>query len=68
MLVLSRKQEEEIIIADTVVVKVLEICGDKVRLGFRAPNNVSILRGELLINIKPTTKEPDTSGVERQTT
>jgi carbon storage regulator len=68
MLVLSRKQEEEIVIADTVVVKVLEICGDKVRLGFRAPNNVSILRRELIIDLKHKSTEPDTSGVERQTT
>jgi carbon storage regulator len=68
MLVLSRKQEEEIIIADTVVVKVLEICGDKVRLGFRAPDNVSILRRELLIDLKRTAEEDKTCGVERPTT
>jgi carbon storage regulator len=66
MLVLSRKQEEEIIIADTVVVKVLEICGDKVRLGFKAPGSVSILRRELIVDLKPANKESESSGMERQ--
>jgi carbon storage regulator len=71
MLVLSRKQEEEIIIAGSVVVKVLEICGDKVRLGFSAPENVNIVRRELLLNLKttPATLHEDTArGLERPTT
>lgn len=47
MLVLSRRPEEKIIIGDTITVMVLEIRGDKVRLGIEAPDNVSIHREEV---------------------
>jgi carbon storage regulator CsrA len=47
MLVLSRKQNEEIIIGDNVCVKVVGVFGNKVRLGISAPTHVAIRRGEL---------------------
>jgi carbon storage regulator CsrA len=47
MLVLSRKQNEEIIIGDNVCIKVVGVFGSKVRLGISAPGHVSIRRGEL---------------------
>jgi len=47
MLVLSRKQNEEIVIGNSVCVKVVGIFGNKVRLGISAPPNVVIRRGEL---------------------
>lgn len=50
MLVLSRKMDQDILIefeGVTAVVKVVEIRGDKVRLGFSAPREVRILRQEL---------------------
>jgi carbon storage regulator len=47
MLVLSRKINESIIIADSIVVTVLRVEGNKVRLGIEAPPNVHILREEL---------------------
>ena len=37
MLVLSRKKDEKIIIGDNITVMVIEIRGDKVRLGIEAP-------------------------------
>ena len=40
MLVLSRKKNETIIINDNITVTVIEIRGDKVRLGIEAPKNV----------------------------
>jgi carbon storage regulator len=46
--VLSRKKEEELIIGDNIRVKVLEICGDRVRLGLTAPDSVIISRSELI--------------------
>ena len=48
MLVLSRKSDEKIIIYDSIVVTVLEIRGDKVRLGIEAPREIPIKRQELL--------------------
>ncbi len=47
MLVLSRKPNESIRIADNIEVVVLEVKHGKVRLGFRCPNDVSILRKEV---------------------
>lgn len=47
MLVLSRKTNESIRIADNIEVVVLEVKHGKVRLGFRCPDDVSILRKEV---------------------
>lgn len=47
MLVLTRKQFERIIIGDAIEVKVLEIRGGKVKLGFQCPPEISIRREEI---------------------
>lgn len=52
MLVLSRKSEESLIINDEIEIKVIEIVGDKVRLGVEAPKNYKILRKELLQTVQ----------------
>ena len=47
MLVLSRKSMERFHIGDNVVVTVLEIHGNKVRIGISAPREIRVLRSEL---------------------
>jgi carbon storage regulator len=47
MLVLSRKKNESIIINDNITVTVIEIRGDKVRLGIEAPKDVTVHRREV---------------------
>ena len=47
MLVLSRKKNESIIINDNITVTVIEIRGDKVRLGIEAPKEVTVHRREV---------------------
>ena len=47
MLVLSRKKNESIIINDNITITVIEIRGDKVRLGIEAPKEVSVHRREV---------------------
>lgn len=47
MLVLSRKQNEEILIGENVSIRVLGVSGNKVRIGIMAPNAVEIRRAEL---------------------
>ncbi len=47
MLVLSRKCNESIIIDGNIVVTVIEVRGDKVRLGIQAPREVPIHRSEI---------------------
>jgi carbon storage regulator len=47
MLVLSRKKNESIVINNDIVVTVVEIRGDKVRLGIVAPKTVPVHRQEV---------------------
>ena len=47
MLVLSRKKNESIVINDNVVITIVEVRGDKVRLGIVAPRDVSVHREEV---------------------
>lgn len=47
MLVLSRQRDESIIIADNIVVTVVDIRGDKVRLGITAPTEIPVHRREV---------------------
>jgi carbon storage regulator len=56
MLVLTRKINESIIIADSIVVTILRIDGGKVRLGIEAPANVHILREELQTRVESTSQ------------
>jgi carbon storage regulator len=47
MLVLSREIGEKIVIGDNITLEVVDIRGDKVRLGFIAPREVSVDREEV---------------------
>lgn len=47
MLILSRKQDEGVMIGDEIEIKIISIDKGSVRLGFKAPNNMLILRSEL---------------------
>ncbi len=47
MLVLSRQRDESIIIGDNIVITVVDIRGDKVRLGIDAPKEVPVHRQEV---------------------
>ena len=44
MLVLSRKKNESIVINDNIMITIVEIRGDKVRLGIEAPRDVPVHR------------------------
>lgn len=52
MLVLSRKRDEKIVINENIVITVVEIRGDKVRLGIEAPSDVSVHRQEVFEAIR----------------
>jgi creatinine deaminase len=47
MLVLSRQRDQTIMIGDDVEISVVDIRGDKVRLGISAPRSVAVHRGEI---------------------
>ena len=52
MLVLSRKRNESVVINDQIIVTVVEVRGDKVRLGIQAPRDVPIHRSEVMAAIQ----------------
>jgi carbon storage regulator len=52
MLVLSRKKNESIVINNDITIVVVEIRGDKVRLGIEAPKEVPVHRREVYDAIK----------------
>jgi carbon storage regulator len=52
MLVLTRKAKQSIMIGDDIEVMVLSNDGTKVRLGIRAPSNVSVHRTEIYLEIQ----------------
>ena len=47
MLVLSRKKNDSIVIADNIVITILDVRGDRVRLGIEAPKTVPIYMQEI---------------------
>ena len=47
MLVLSRRENEQIKLGDSIVVTIVKVTGDRVRLGIEAPSDVLVLRSEL---------------------
>lgn len=47
MLVLSRRLNERIMVGDNIVITIVEIRGDKIRLGIDAPKDVPIHRREV---------------------
>ena len=47
MLVLSRQRDESIVIGDNIVVTIVDIRGDKVRLGIEAPTEIPVHRQEV---------------------
>ena len=52
MLVLSRKKNESVVVSDDVVITVVEIRGDKVRLGIEAPKEMPVHRKEVFDAIR----------------
>lgn len=64
MLVLSRKRGESVVIGNDVTVTVLEVRGDRVKLGFSAPGEVPIHRAEVYQSIENGSRaEEDLRGV-----
>ncbi len=47
MLVLSRQRDQSIIIGDNVVITIVDVRGDKVKLGIEAPREISVHRQEV---------------------
>jgi carbon storage regulator len=64
MLVLSRKKNESIVINDDITIVVVEIRGDKVRLGVEAPKEVPVHRNEVYEAIRRNQHEANDQPTE----
>lgn len=52
MLILSRKKEESIMIGDDIEISVVDIKGDQVKLGIKAPRDIKVYRREVFTAIQ----------------
>ena len=59
MLVLSRKKNESIVIRDDIIITLVDIRGDKVRLGIEAPKEVAVHRREVYDAIKKAEQQQE---------
>ena len=59
MLVLSRQRDESIIIADNIKITIVDIRGDKVRLGIDAPKEIPVHRQEVFDAIQRENDQED---------
>ncbi|MCU1487286.1 MAG: Carbon storage regulator [Actinomycetia bacterium] len=67
MLVLTRRPNQSIMIGGGIVVTVLEVRGDQVRLGIKAPRDVDVHRDEVWAELQQANRAaalPDRSAVE----
>ena len=51
MLALTRKKDEAIMIGDQIEIRIVDIVGDKVRIGISAPKDVKIYREEIYLQV-----------------
>jgi carbon storage regulator len=61
MLVFTRKKDQQVVIDDKIIVTVIDVVGDKVRLGIQAPKEVPVHRREVYdaihtIAVKPVSE------------
>ncbi|TCJ06383.1 carbon storage regulator CsrA [Cytobacillus praedii] len=52
MLVLTRRRNESVILNENIEITILEIDGDQVKIGIKAPKEVEILRKEIRVKIE----------------
>lgn len=62
MLVLSRRPQQSLLIGHDVVVTVLEVNGDTVRIGIKAPADVDIHREEIYRDLQKANREAAAAG------
>lgn len=57
MLALSRKKDESIIINNDIEITILEVKGDQVKIGVKAPKSVPVYRKEIYVQMEESNKE-----------
>ena len=64
MLVLTRRANQSIMIGHEIVVTVLEVRGDQVRLGIKAPRSIDVHREEIFLQLQQANRDAVTSSNE----
>lgn len=64
MLALTRKKNEAIIIDGKIEIKILEVVGDKVKLGISAPREMEIYREEVYVQVLESNQEASHTSAE----
>lgn len=67
MLALSRKINESIMLGNDIEVSILEIKGDQVKIGIKAPKTVPIFRKEIYLQIQEENKKAAEQNADRET-
>jgi len=57
MLVLTRKKGQALMIGDDIEITVLETQGDQIRIGIKAPKDITVLRKELYLDIQEENRQ-----------
>ncbi|MFT3951785.1 MAG: carbon storage regulator CsrA [Oscillospiraceae bacterium] len=65
MLILSRKAGESILINGNIEVKIIDVSGDKIKIGIDAPRSVSVLRSELRQTAEENKNAAESAGIEK---
>jgi carbon storage regulator len=65
MLVLSRQRDQSIIIGDNIIITVVDIRGDKVRLGIEAPSEIPVHRREVYEAIMRDRRKAEESAAQQ---
>lgn len=63
MLILSRKRDQAIMIGDEIELTVIEIQGDQVKIGIKAPKNVAVYRKEVFLEIQNENKKAASNNI-----
>jgi carbon storage regulator len=66
MLVLSRQKDESIMIGDNVEITIVDVRGDKVRLGITAPREISVHRREVYDAIQREKNDKEQAQADQQ--
>jgi carbon storage regulator len=67
VLVLTRRANQSIMIGHEIVVTVLEVRGDQVRLGIKAPRSIDVHREEIFVQLQQANRDavaPSDNGLE----
>lgn len=64
MLALTRKKDEAIIINDNIEIKILDVVGDKVKIGISAPREIDIYRKEIYLQVQESNTKATTGSAD----